>query len=160
MLPKFRMKNGKWVEYYPRDWILIAYGTACFAIIAIGLASIGWISLAQAEDASSDRSWHLLTQSEGGTVSLLKDLTQHECEYAMHRAKGEPATAEEVREKEAQRKAADAAARKYCANLKPGDPLYASSGIGCAPDGSVVSWGFSSSHYVEPGDIASAECFQ
>lgn len=26
------------------------------------------------------RSWHLLTQSYGGTVSLLKDLTKHECE--------------------------------------------------------------------------------
>ena len=29
-----------------------------------------------------DRSWHLLTQSQGGTISLLKDLTQHECEAA------------------------------------------------------------------------------
>lgn len=27
-----------------------------------------------------DRSWRLLTQSYGGTVSLLKDLTKHECE--------------------------------------------------------------------------------
>jgi len=29
-----------------------------------------------------DRSWHLLTQSYGGTISLLKDLTKHECEVA------------------------------------------------------------------------------
>jgi hypothetical protein len=26
--------------------------------------------------------WHLLTQSYGGTVSLIKDLTKHECEFA------------------------------------------------------------------------------
>src|ERR1039458_8712492 len=46
--------------------------------------------------SSEVRSWHLLTQTYGGTVSLLKDLTQHECEFAMHRAKGEPATEEEL----------------------------------------------------------------
>jgi hypothetical protein len=28
------------------------------------------------------RTWHLLTKSEGGTVTLLKDLTQKECEEA------------------------------------------------------------------------------
>ena len=36
-----------------------------------------------------DRSWHLLTQSEGGTVSLLKDLTKHECEFARDRVLNE-----------------------------------------------------------------------
>jgi hypothetical protein len=34
------------------------------------------------------RTWHLLTQSYGGTVSLLKDLDQHECEFARGRALG------------------------------------------------------------------------
>lgn len=30
----------------------------------------------------ADRSWHLLTQSYGGTVSLLHDLTRRECKLA------------------------------------------------------------------------------
>jgi hypothetical protein len=46
--------------------------------------------------AVGDRSWHLLTQTYGGTITLLRDLTKHECEFAMHRAKGEPATEEEI----------------------------------------------------------------
>jgi hypothetical protein len=83
----------------------------------------------------SDRSWHLLTQTEGGTVSLLKDLTKHECEFAMHRARGEPATEAEIAAaKERGRKRAEANAR-----------LSGSSGDG---------------HYILPGDIKSAECFQ
>jgi hypothetical protein len=44
-------------------------------LIAIGLLVYG-ISLAHADD----RSWHFLTVTRGGVVSLVKDLTKHECE--------------------------------------------------------------------------------
>ena len=45
-----------------------------------------------------DRSWHLLTQSYGGTVSLIRDLTKHECEFARARALHLPATDAEKEE--------------------------------------------------------------
>jgi hypothetical protein len=47
---------------------------------------------------SADHSWHLLTITYGGTVTLLKDLTRHEAEFARARALGEPATVKECRE--------------------------------------------------------------
>jgi hypothetical protein len=106
---------------------------------------------------SEDRSWHLLTQTYGGTVSLLKDLTQHECEFAMHRAKGEPATGEE--------RAAEAARIKHIQDdyadwkhrCKTGQ--FSIEFGDCEGNGG----GFYSSnemHTIGPGDIKSAECFQ
>lgn len=44
---------------------------------------------------SADHSWHLLTITEGGTVTLLKDLTRKEAEFARARALGTNATVEE-----------------------------------------------------------------
>ena len=49
--------------------------------------------------------WHLLTISHGGTVSLIKGLTEAECTFAKHRALGEPATYAE-RDEAARRKLA------------------------------------------------------
>lgn len=45
-----------------------------------------------------DRSWHLLTQSRGGAVSLLRDLTLHECAHTRARLLGFPETKEELAE--------------------------------------------------------------
>lgn len=61
-----------------------------------------------------ERNWHLLTISYGGTVSLVKDITKHECEFAMHRVKGEPATEEEVAAAQKRRENA-------WATINPGD---------------------------------------
>jgi hypothetical protein len=43
-----------------------------FAVALSLLATGAW--------ADEDRSWHLLTKSQGGTVSLVKGLTKDECE--------------------------------------------------------------------------------
>lgn len=56
---------------------------------------VALIMLATPAVAHQERSWHLLTQTYGGTISLLKDLTKEQCEFALNRAKGLPATAEE-----------------------------------------------------------------
>ena len=45
--------------------------------------------------------WHLLTKSRGGTISLLKNLTQHECQFARARALKQPATPEEIEARKA-----------------------------------------------------------
>ena len=39
-----------------------------------------------------DTSWHLLTQSFGGTVSLIKGLTKEECEAAQYKLYTHPST--------------------------------------------------------------------
>ena len=49
--------------------------TLTLAALLIGAAQ------AKAEEAS----WHLLTKSRGGAVSLLKGLTEYECEKARNR---------------------------------------------------------------------------
>jgi hypothetical protein len=45
--------------------------------------------------------WHLLTKSHVGTISLLKNLTEHECQFARARALGLPATPEEIEARKA-----------------------------------------------------------
>jgi len=90
-----------------------------------------------------ERSWHLLTQSEGGTVSLIKDLSQHECEFARARALHQPATEDE---KQAKREADE---RQHEAAVATGRD----------PSQGYVTYVTSPSH-VSPGDIRTAECFQ
>ena len=118
------------------------------------------------------RSWHLLTITEGGTVTLLKQLTKHECEFAMHRAKGEPATDEEIadakRRAEEDRKAREEEYAKlvrekpYCAKTwsdfkySIDTPDARKWYLDCNP----LSLSVSTGHYVSPGDIKSAECFE
>lgn len=46
----------------------------------------------------ADHSWHLLTITYDGTVTLLKGLTRHEAEFARARALDEPATVKECKE--------------------------------------------------------------
>jgi hypothetical protein len=45
--------------------------------------------------AQEDNGWHFLSQSYGGTISLVKGLTKQECEFMKNRALGRPATDEE-----------------------------------------------------------------
>lgn len=45
---------------------------------------------------ASQPNWHLLTQSYGGTVSINGGLTKDQCDFAKHRALGEPATPDEI----------------------------------------------------------------
>jgi hypothetical protein len=111
--------------------------------------------------SDSDRSWHLLTQSEGGTVSLLKDLTKHECEFAMHRTKGEPATDEEVAAEKKRDDARWAEAQDMCANPKKYEHTGGSIGAGCDSSGKATGYNYGGiGRVVQPGDIRSAECFQ
>lgn len=122
------------------------------------LAVLAMVSPAWGQE---DRSWHLLTQSEGGSVSLLKDLTKHECEFARHRALRQPATDQEVATEKKRSDAMWDEARDICAHPNK----YQGSGghvdAMCDANGNAIglSYGGGSSA-VQPRDIRSAECFQ
>lgn len=128
--------------------------------IALAAVALTFLSGARAwDDAPLDRSWHLLTITYGGTVTLLKDLTKHECEFVMHRAKGEPATEEEITAAKA--RAERIAKEGALCQGKPNGPLYPES-AGGSPyclEGSPITIG-TSTRMTMPGDIKSAECFQ
>jgi len=105
------------------------------------------------------RTWHLLTQSYGGTVSLIRDLTKHECEYARARALGLPATPEEqaARDEFAQTQAERG--KEWCAkSLTERQRSYGGYDIMCSDDGRYS--GYMTSGSVSPGDITRAECFE
>jgi len=124
------------------------------------------LMLAASPAIAEDRSWHLLTITEGGTVTLLRDLTKHECEFAMHRAMGQPATDEEIAAaaRDAKLRSEQYEAADKACQGKPDGFLYPES-VG----GSPICWGGKASgwmstmaggHMISPGDIRSAECFQ
>lgn len=94
--------------------------------------------LAEPITAQPDHSYHLLTISNGGTVSINGPLTKAQCEFAKHRALGEPATDAEIA-------AADKTAKDEETHYKAGIGVTA----GTAPPTIAL-----------PGDIKSAECFQ
>jgi hypothetical protein len=100
--------------------------------------------------------WHLLTQSRGGTVSLIKDLTKEACEYSRKRVLGLPATPQEEADQIARYKARRDEADRLCRIHSDDYTVFQ-----CTPDGhaissgAVSSWGMTSA-----GDIKSAECFQ
>jgi hypothetical protein len=118
---------------------------------------------------ATDRSWHLLAQSNTGEVSLIRNLTRRECEYARNRVLGQPATPEERAEVERSRKEEREANGAAC---PPG--IYSGDGpskdewaawhkkhrgaTGCNFDGGGgMGWGVT----VKPNrPIRSAECFQ
>ena len=108
------------------------------------------------------RTYHLLTISYGGTVSLIKDLTKEECEFAMNRALGRPATDAERAEQTARDKALAERVAKLCA--KPNDETFIySDGISasCKKDGTVGGYSYKgNSRSIGDGDIKSAECFE
>jgi len=96
-----------------------------------------------------DRSWHALTITYGGTVSLLKGLTKHEADYTCDRAMGRPATRAEkeaaarFEKEQLQKCAAEKAGRRKPSLL---------TGSACINQ--------SESAYVSEGDIKSCEVFQ
>lgn len=116
-----------------------------------------------------DQSWHLLTQSYGGTITLLKDLTQHECEFARARALGLPATDEE---KAAAKLKEDVMAAKTAEDNKWSEEHHCTSytmstddpnerkdyGNGMCRIPSMFS--ISGWRLIRDGDIKTAECFQ
>jgi hypothetical protein len=106
---------------------------------------------------SNFANWHLLTKSRGGTISLLKNLTKDECEFARNRALGYPATeAEKKAKKEAEKKREEALAECE-SHLKP------SNGRGSLPCGNDWIWanGWATfGNIASAGDIETAECFE
>lgn len=112
--------------------------------------------------------WHLLTQTESGSMQLQKGLTQHECEFMKHRALGQPATDEEIAAEKAriaeQMRLADEYRHKKEAECRvkhpdvPGDKNCVLSVEG---DKSAYVYGISGLvHMINPSDIKSAECFE
>ncbi len=80
-------------------------------------------TLKRAYEAQETRTWHLFTLTDKGVINLLHGLTKRECEFALHRAKGEPATDEEIAaEKKASAERVAAAEKRY-AELVEAHPI-------------------------------------
>jgi hypothetical protein len=92
-------------------------------------------SCMRASEVPPSPTWHLFTKSRGGTVSLIKNLTEHECQFVRARALGLPATDAE--------KAANTAATEKWFKEHPGETVM------------NTGWRMGS-----PGDIETAECFE
>ncbi len=112
--------------------------------------------LVASASAQEERSWHFLSQTYGGQISLLRDLTKHECDFLYARAYHNPATEEEKRGAEimAQRRREEnekyRAEHPECTATK--DNLFPP--ISCAIQNNVASY------MITSGDTKSAECFQ
>jgi hypothetical protein len=103
-----------------------------------------------------DTSWHLLTQSRGGTVSLIKDLTKEACEFSRKRVLGLPATPQEEADQIARYKARREEADRLC-QIHSDDYMV----FQCTPDGHAkFFWAESFGGMASAGDIILAECFQ
>jgi hypothetical protein len=112
---------------------------------------------------AENASWHFLSQSYGGTISLVKNLTKDECDFMYNRAKHLPATPDEKaaaqmladREKaaSAKRHAEYIEQHPECAN-PPSDQNKMTCDIGYGLNLSLQSY------MVTSGDIATAECFE
>lgn len=96
--------------------------------------------------------WHLLTQTYGGTVSLLKNLTKHECEFAMHRVLGEPATDEQIAKANKAAEQSDAAWKTEHPQCFLPNVTFADCWPGTPSSMSITT--------VTAGTIRSAECFE
>lgn len=114
-----------------------------------------------ASPAMAQDNWHLLTKSQGGSVSILHGLSESACRFARNRLLGLPATPEEER-----------AQAEYYQRLNPPCPdkmekadwdawrKLNPGATGCrTKDGGSWGWG-TTSRSVSPSDILSAECFQ
>jgi hypothetical protein len=128
-----------------------------FAVLAMVL---GVCSCAQAEETAN---WHLMTKTHKGTISLLHGLEKKTCEFARHRALGQPATEEEeAREKEYREIAygqpcplKDADEKEWKEWMKQHPGAY---GCFSADLGGSISWG--PNRYTSDSDVETAECFQ
>jgi hypothetical protein len=117
---------------------------------------------------TEDQSWHLLVRTEGGTISLLKNLTRHECEFSRDRALGNPATDEEKAAYKAEVDRVQNAWGKWMQDHGC-DPSRGYGGTsaesykmkdGTCMRGSEFAYPGEGMFTVTPGDIKSAECFQ
>ena len=151
------------------------------AIMTLLLASPAWaVPQCGAPDdnggscTSDPANWYLLTKSRGGTISLIKGLTEKECGFTESSAMGRPAT---DNEKEAARLRQEEDARLY-AERNPkcpgvdGDATEQqwkewrdvhSNASGCTTSNGSMTWNWSPESFStspQPSDIVSAECFQ
>ena len=114
--------------------------------------------------------WHLLTKSHVGTISLIKNLTEHECQFARARVLGLPATDEEEEKAKRRREiefpkcvelyqsesGSTPRNSKIWEEWKRANPAAK----GCTgPEGTTTIWS-STTHVVNDGDIETAECFK
>lgn len=136
-------------------------------VISIAVATLLFSGASRADEASD---WHLLTKSAGGTVTLLKDLTKRECEFARARMKGQPATDEE-RAHETASMMAEAKRMQYFADKTGCTWRGGTTRIGqmqsighkgeeCMFGGDMSGTASSGFIVLQPGDIEYAECFR
>lgn len=117
---------------------------------------------------AQDATWHLLTQTQGGTISLLHGLDKKTCEFAKNRALGLPATPEEIAAAAEQGRITSERNSAICppdGTTRAGwedwyDKHPLAGGCTNADGRGMSSWSASSLHMILPGDIKSAECFQ
>lgn len=71
----------------------------CAGLILLAMLAMVFFGGAAAEDEQESdpwrEAWALLIQTEGGSISITRNLTKYECEFALNRALGFPATDEE-----------------------------------------------------------------
>lgn len=102
-----------------------------------------------------DRSWHVLVVTVGGTVTLMKDLTEEEAKHTAAKLLGQPYTKEEIaaaNKAEAVRKAIEA--KCHADEKKSIDAKEVASRFPWYCGNSVGSWA------AEASDIRLAEAFQ
>lgn len=123
---------------------------SCKAARAYIPHKIGQVCLINGElqSCDGDRSWHLLTITNGGTVTLLAHLTYHEAEFARARELGEPATKVEC---DAAGARAAAEKREQEAHDAKDDAIIRAKAPNCHQGGDISR---------TAGDIKSAEVFQ
>ncbi len=128
--------------------------------LAVAIALL--VSESAGAQAQEPRTWHLLTISEGGTVSLLKDLTKHQCEFSRARALGLPATDEEKAAEKKRREALSLAAKNACEGAKKvGWDVKMVGGLQVTcQNGEVNSYLTGGTTVISSGHIRSAECFE
>lgn len=127
------------------------------ALCAATAAAIA-ISIPERTGAEPQSNWHFLSQTYGGTISLLKNLTKEQCDFAYNRAKGYPATADErearkrIEEKQRAESERFYVEHPECKNVTLTYPVPS----GCWS----ISTAYSSAYAAGSGDIKYAECFQ
>ena len=107
--------------------------------------------------APAPPAWNLLErQANGGIASVLHGLTKDQCDFALARIEGEPATAEEKATQASERAAADQRQEDFdrshhCSDASGGDSSCSS----LLPLGSPMQ-----SHLISGTDVIGGECFQ
>jgi hypothetical protein len=107
------------------------------------------VTLVRPTASAPDRPWHVLVVTQGGTVSLIKDLTKEEAEHMAAKLRGLPYTPEEIAtaKKAAAKEAAD------LAKCKADEKKQVPTGLQFTCGGNTMTW-------VQASDIRSVEVFQ